>query len=212
MNISKIKIPKPILIILAFATVLNLLRVYLFETTSFLYLFWNIFLAFVPFLISSILLIKTTKQNIVGPFFIVGFVLWLLFFPNAPYVITDFIHLGRIHGVPVMFDIFVIFSSAMVSLLLGIYSLEHIEKVLSLKFSKKVTDIIIAISILFASFGMYLGRYLRFNSWDFFISHKFLLSSIWSAFTGSNSINVYTYTILFFLFIYTSYLAFKSVR
>lgn len=212
MKLKEIKIPKQILIIFAFATILNLLRLYLFGTTSFLYLFWNIFLAFVPFFISSILFIKTTKQNIVRPFFVIGFVLWLLFFPNAPYVITDFIHLGRIHGVPVMFDIFVIFSSATVSLLLGLYSLEHIEKVLSLKFSKKVTDIIIAISILFASFGMYLGRYLRFNSWDFFISHKFLLSSIWSAFTGPNSTNVYTYTILFFFFIYISYLSFKSAR
>jgi uncharacterized membrane protein len=173
-------------------------------------MFWNIFLASVPFFISSFLLLRTNKENIIRPFFVIGFILWLLFLPNAPYVITDFIHLGRIRAVPVMYDIFVLFSSAWASLLFGLYSLEHMEKMISLRFSKKVTHITMIAIIFFVSFGVYLGRFLRFNSWDFFISHKFLLSSVWEVFTKSDNLNVYYYSVLFFVFIYVSFISFKN--
>ena len=137
------------------------------------------------------------------PFFVIGFIMWLLFLPNAPYVVTDFIHLGRIHSVPVMFDIFVLFSSAGVSLLMGLYSLLHMEKMLLLKFSNKTTSIFMTIIILFTSFGIYLGRFLRFNSWDIFTSHSFLMNSVWKIFSQYNNyVNVYGYTLLFFVFIY----------
>ncbi|MEI7688823.1 MAG: DUF1361 domain-containing protein [Candidatus Nomurabacteria bacterium] len=211
MKIREIKIPKSIIYIYSFAIVLNILRVLLFGSTAFLYILWNILLATIPFITSSILLIYTKKENIIKPFFITGFIIWLLFLPNAPYVVTDFIHLGRIHSVPVMFDIFVLFSSAGVSLLMGLYSLSHMEKILLLRFSKKATNLFIAIIILFTSFGIYLGRFLRFNSWDIFTSHSFLMNSVWKIFSQSNNyVNVYGYTLLFFVFIYISFLSFKN--
>jgi uncharacterized membrane protein len=211
--LKKIKIPKQIAFLLALAIVLNIIKIFLFHTTSSVYMFWNIFLAFVPFFISSVLLVSTNKNNIIKPFFIIGFILWFLFLPNAPYVMTDFIHLGRIRAVPIMYDIFFFFSSAYVSLLMGLYSLHHIEKILLLKFSKKVINIIIPVIILFASFGIYLGRFLRFNSWDLFTSHSSLLATIWDIFTKGNTyINVYAYTLLFFAFIYTVYISFKSTK
>jgi len=210
MNIYKIKIPKQILILLIFAIVLNIIRIFIFQNTTFVYMFWNIFLASIPFLISSILIICVNKSNIFKPLFILGFILWIIFLPNAFYVITDFIHLGRIHGVPVMYDIFVLSSSSFVSLLMGIYSIIYIEKILLLKFTKKITDIIIIFVILFSSIGIYLGRFLRYNSWDFFISHQSLLSSIWGIFTKVNDdISVYYYIILFFSYIYISYIVFR---
>lgn len=213
MNIFKMKIPKSIILMLSLAVVLNIIRIYLFDTNSFVFMFWNLFLALVPFLISSTLLIYAKKENIIKPLFIFSFIVWLLFLPNAPYVMTDFIHLGRIRAVPVMYDIFVLFSSAWVSLLMGLYSLSHMEKILLLKFSKKAVNIIIPIIILFTSFGIYLGRFLRFNSWDFFTSHGPLLSAIWDIFTKSNNyINVYSYTFLFFAFIYISFLSFKNTN
>lgn len=211
MLLRKIKIPKSIIYLFYLALVLNILRVFLFGNTAFLYILWNILLAFIPFFISSILLLRTNKENIIKPFFIIGFILWFIFLPNAPYVITDFIHLGRIHSVPVMYDIFLLFASAWVSLLMGLYSLLHMEKILLLRFTKKITDIIIVIIIFFTSFGVYLGRYFRFNSWDLFTSHRSLVSTIWDIFTQSNNyINVYSYTILFFFFIYISYISFKN--
>ncbi|MFA6999629.1 MAG: DUF1361 domain-containing protein [Candidatus Paceibacterota bacterium] len=211
MKIKEIKIPKSIIYLFSLALVLNILRVFLFGNTAFLYILWNILLAFIPFFISSILLLRTNKENIIKPFFIIGFILWFIFLPNAPYVVTDFIHLGRIHSVPVMYDIFLLFASAWVSLLMGLHSLLHMEKILLLKFRSKIVDIIILITILFTSFGLYLGRYLRFNSWDLFTSHTSLVSTVWDIFTrGNDYINVYSYTILFFFFIYISYISFKN--
>lgn len=213
MPIKSINIPKSIWGILSLAIILNIVRIFLFETNSFVYMFWNIFLAFIPLLISSILLFYSNKNNIFKPLFLFGFILWFIFLPNAPYVITDFIHLGKIRAVPVMYDIFVLFSSALVSLMAGIFSMFHIEKILLIKFSKKNTNIILVIITLFASFGMYLGRFLRFNSWDFFVSHNFLISNIWDIFIHPiDNINAYIYTILFFVFIYTSYFTFKNIN
>lgn len=210
MKIRKIKIPKQILFLLLFSLILNLLRVFVFNTTTFIYLFWNIFLAFVPFFISYVLFLRTNKNNITKPFFIIGFILWFLFLPNAPYVVTDFIHLGRIYTVPVMYDIFLLASASYVSLMFGLYSLIHMEKILNLRFSNKNTNIIIAVIILFCSFGIYLGRFLRFNSWDFFINHKFLISSIYKVSTSGDGLSMYAYTILFFTFIYIAYISFKT--
>lgn len=213
MQIKKFKIPRHILYILALAIFLNILRIILFGNNTFIYIFWNIFLAFVSFFISSILLLNTDKENIIKPLFIIGFILWILFLPNAPYVVTDFIHLGRIRAVPVMYDMFLLFSAAYASLLLGLYSISHMEKILLLKFTKKITNILILIIILFTGFGVYLGRFLRFNSWDFFINHNSLVTSIWKISTESNGYaNVFGYTLLFFIFIYVSYLSFKSAN
>lgn len=209
--LKKFKIPKSILYLLGLAIFLNILRIILFGNTSFIYILWNILLAFVPFLISSILLLRTNKENIIKPVFIISFIVWLLFLPNAPYIVTDFIHLGRFRAVPVMYDMFLLFTSAWVALLMGLHSIMHIEKILLLKFRKKIVDIMILVVILFASFGVYLGRYLRFNSWDFFISHNSLLTSIWKTLTLSNDYaNVYGYTLLFFVFIYISYRSFRE--
>lgn len=211
MLIRKIKIPKQIGSLLVLAIILNILRIFLFSSNTFVYMFWNIFLAFIPFFISSLLILYTNKDDLVKPFFIVGFIFWFLFLPNAPYVVTDFIHLGRSHAVPVMYDIFVLFTSASVSLLMGLYSLRQMERIFLLKFSPKITNMIIFIVILFASFGIYLGRFLRFNSWDIFTSHDSLISSIGKIFTQSNNYeNVYTYTLLFFVFIYISYISYKN--
>lgn len=209
----RIKIPKQIIILLALAIILNLLRVVLFNNTTFLYMFWNIFLALIPFLISSIILLNVNKSNFLKPQSLISLFIWFLFLPNTFYVLTDFIHLGRIYGVPVWYDIFVLFSSTTVSLLMGLYSLRHLEEICQLKFSKRLTSAILIIVILFASFGVYLGRFLRFNSWDFFVSHSSLFLNIWQIFTKENNyVNVYSYTFTFFLFILFCYWAFKETK
>ena len=70
---------------------LIVLRVMVTKQIGFLFLVWNLFLAFIPFFISSWLyLFKHRFSKITMLPFVA---LWLLFFPNAPYIITDIIHL-----------------------------------------------------------------------------------------------------------------------
>lgn len=211
--IKKIKIPNFLISLLIFSIILNILRVILFNTSSFIYIIWNIFLAIIPFIISSLIGLYINKNNFFNPIFIFGFFVWLIFLPNAPYVVTDFIHLGEIRTVPLMYDIILLFVSATVSLMFGIISLKQVEDVFNIKFSVKISKILIITLIFFTSFGIYLGRTLRFNSWDFFINHNPLLRNIFEIFTKpDNHLNAYFYTVIFFFLIYTFYTSFKNIN
>ena len=122
---EKIKVffPRQILIILGLTVVLNIIRPIIFHSSYFVYLFWNIFLAILPFAVSSILLWKAKYSNLATPYFVIGGIFWLLLLPNAPYIITDLVHLGRNHAAPIFFDIFLLFASGWLGLLLYMYSL-----------------------------------------------------------------------------------------
>lgn len=135
------------------------------DTKIFLFLNWNLFLAFLPWLFSTILIIYPNLQK--SRFVISGLVLlWLLFFPNSPYILTDLFHLRLDTSMPIWFDLLLILSFAWVGLLFGFMSLWDIEKILSQLIGKRFMPLI-SLSLLFlGSFGIYLGRYLRWNSWD----------------------------------------------
>jgi uncharacterized membrane protein len=210
MNIYKITIPRSVVILTVLAVVLNILRIVILGKVSFLYILWNIFLAFVPFIISSLLLFYFKENKLTKLIFIVGFFIWILFIPNAPYIITDFIHLGTTRSIPIVYDVLLLFSSASVGLFLGFYSLFHIEQIIKAKCSYVKTSIIMGFIILLISFGIYLGRFLRFNSWDIFINHTSLVNNIWKIISqAAIHTEVYLYTLLFFFFLFLSYNAWK---
>lgn len=210
MNIYKINIPKSIIPLLILALTLNILRVVIWDKDSFVFIPWNIFLAFVPFVISSLLLSFSKEGRIKKIVLVAGILLWLLFIPNAFYIITDFIHLGVVRSVPILYDVFLLFSSASIGLILGFSSLFHIEQIIKMKFSGRKTSLIIGVIILIISFGIYLGRFLRFNSWDVFINHTYLIKNVWKIFSQSAThIEVYLYTVLFFFFLSLFYKAWK---
>ncbi|GHT56372.1 membrane protein [Spirochaetia bacterium] len=134
-------------------------------TRIFLSLNWNLFLAFIPWALTSLAIIKPGIQKSkirIGILVIV----WLLFFPNAPYILTDLIHLRQRLTMPIWYDLLMILSFAWTGLLFGFLSLWDIERILH-KFMKPVFITILSTIFLFmGSFGIYLGRYLRWNSWD----------------------------------------------
>lgn len=213
MDKYKFTIPKSILILLILSFVLSIFRVVLFSKFSLVYIFWNIYLAFIPFVISSILLRNFNKHELSKGALIVGGIFWLFLIPNAPYVITDLIHIGEIHAVPIIYDTFLIFSSALVSLILGMYSISHMEQILKIKYSTKIASIFVIIIIFFSSFGMYLGRFLRFNSWDILSRPMKFINGVGEIFTNKpDSIEAIFYTILFFFFISMSYYSWKSTQ
>lgn len=212
-NIIKSFIPSSVFPILFFAITLNILRILIWGKTSYFYLLWNIFLAFVPYLLSLIFfnLYKIKKINTF--LLIIGFIFWLLFIPNAHYLITDLIHLDEVKHAPILYDSFLIFSSALVGLLFGVYSLSHIENIIKENFSIKKTKIIMFSIIILIGFGIYLGRFLRFNSWDFFVNHFSLWKEMHIIFSGVNNFyNVLLYTLLFSSFIYVSFEMWKKIK
>jgi uncharacterized membrane protein len=130
------------------------------------FLLWNLFLAAVPLVISN-LLYRFNLQF--GLRFCLLLSLWLLFLPNAPYIITDMVHLVHRPPVPFWYDMLLVLLSAFNGLLFGFASLSQIEDLLRKQMLKRYIELFRIAVIMAMSYGVYLGRYLRFNSWDAFI-------------------------------------------
>ncbi len=167
--------------VLFLGTSLFLLMLRLKITHSFflLFLVWNLFLAWIPYGISSLLLLKKNSSKI---WKLLGFGLWLLFLPNAPYIVTDLIHLQRSNDIILWLDIVVIGSFAVAGLYGYLLSMAQIQKVMAQHISEANTKYLIICIHFLCGFGVYLGRFLRFNSWDIVQNPMNLFESIVSSF------------------------------
>lgn len=139
------------------------------------FLLWNLFLAWVPFQVSQHLTINTNKNDFKTWMLIAG---WLLFFPNALYIITDLIHLDNDTNVPVWFDAIFIFTSSVLGLLMAFASLSRVEFFLRGVFGNTIVNKLVILIIFLGSFGVYLGRFQRWNSWDIVSSPSYLIKEI----------------------------------
>jgi len=152
---------------------LSIFRFIYTDSKVFIFLNWNLFLAFLPWAFSSVAILKPrfAKSNI---FIVCLMAAWLLFFPNAPYILTDLFHLRLETNMPIWFDLVLILSFAWTGLLFGFLSLWDIEKILKTKINAHWVTVISILFLMVGSFGIYVGRYLRWNSWDI-ISEPFSL-------------------------------------
>jgi uncharacterized membrane protein len=128
------------------------------------FLIWNLFLAWVPLVFA--LVASAFAERRVWPL-AGGFgVLWLLFFPNAPYMLTDFIHLQQAATTPLWYDALMLSSFAWTGLLLGFASLYVMQAAWGQLVRPAYSWLGVAVVLALASFGVYLGRFMTFNSWD----------------------------------------------
>jgi uncharacterized membrane protein len=128
------------------------------------YLVWNLALAWIPLLLELMLLAAYGRRRSALELVAIG-AAWLLFLPNAPYLLTDFIHLGRAHR---LYDTILIGSFAATGLALGFASLLLVQLVVTRAAGALFGWTVALGALFFASIGVYLGRFLRFNSWDAF--------------------------------------------
>jgi uncharacterized membrane protein len=145
----------------------------------FVFLSWNVFLAWIPFWISRYLGKPGFTDNLTHN---VLFGCWLLFFPNALYITTDLIHLEMDSNVPKWFDAILLFTSSAVGLLMALVSLLRVEHFLDRRFGKKIMPVIMLLILFMGSFGVYLGRFLRYNSWDVVSKPWDLMSTVFQQF------------------------------
>ncbi|MEO6229944.1 MAG: DUF1361 domain-containing protein [Ferruginibacter sp.] len=130
---------------------------------DFIFLLWNLFLAWIPYKLSLGFSTNNESQQW-RQWVLLG--CWLLFFPNALYITTDLIHLNLKLSVPLWYDLILIFTAAITGLMMAFASLFHVETFLKTQFTKNVTNIIVFTCLFLGSFGVFLGRFLRVNSWD----------------------------------------------
>ena len=141
----------------------------------FLFLVWNLFLACIPYVLSSWLFQKVDWIESHPKFFFIS-IAWLLFIPNSFYIITDLVHLEYRYVVPFWYDLMLILSFVWNGILLGILSVRQMEKIVAAKWQVKTELYFIYPVMLLNALGVYIGRYLRFNSWDV-ITNPFQLAN-----------------------------------
>ena len=163
-----------------FSCLLTAVRVIHTGRATFLFLIWNIFLACIPYFITSGLVRRpewVKQKKIFVPIFLV----WLLFVPNSFYIITDLYHLGDHYNdrqVPQWFDLAMILSYVWNGLLLGVLSVRQMEKMVLPHMSFREELFFLYPVMWLNALGVYTGRYLRYNSWDVLTDPFQLLADI----------------------------------
>ena len=144
------------------------------ENLGGIFLIWNLFLAWLPLGLAYLVGDMWRQRYIGRRGVIVGVGIWLLFFPNAPYLITDLIHLKAAPDHLIWYDALMSFSFALSGLLTGLYSLLKVHRLVEKIWNSLIAWVTVSGSLVLSSYGVYLGRFGRWNSWDI-VTHPFSL-------------------------------------
>jgi len=199
------------------------------RTFSFLYIMlaWNVFLAMLP-LLFAVKVRYAIERGIFGQT-VFWAIFWLLFFPNSVYMITDFIHISndkllriieadrysQVGDVMYSTDIaawaklLVIGIGFLFAILVGLESLYLIEQGIKNKVSKLFSRLGILMVALLSGVGVYIGRFLRFNSWDVFLKPFHLLDQLCTGMDGF-AVQFIAVFAVFIIVCYSLYRAFRS--
>ncbi|MEM6316184.1 MAG: DUF1361 domain-containing protein [Bacteroidota bacterium] len=178
---------------------------------TFLFLIWNLFLAWIPYLLSLVVKRLQTKGKL-WPITLALIGLWLLFFPNAPYLVTDLLHLKQRSIIPYWYDVILFLSFSVTGLLLGLMSLYPIHQFFKQYLPKPLEHGLIILLIFLGSLGVYIGRFLRWNSWDIIYQPKGLLTDLHNIlFYPSELFPELGITALFFFLLYPLYWLVKTM-
>ncbi len=159
-----------------FIAILYGIRFVYLGSTAYIFLIWNLFLAWIPYQVSKHIRADDGWKKGIQ---MCKLLVWLLFFPNALYIITDLIHLDDETSAPIWFDAILIFSCSIGGLALGFASLLNVEKFIATVFDRKlIINSMMALLLFAGAFGVYLGRFLRWNSWDILSHPRMLLLGI----------------------------------
>ncbi|WP_303316234.1 DUF1361 domain-containing protein [Flavivirga abyssicola] len=207
---NRFKIFSLLSISIMLSIVLLMVRIKLTHSFFYLFLVWNLFLAVIPFSITTYL-VTVSKRKKVG--FAIWFSIWLTFLPNAPYIITDLLHLKISSNHLLWLDVLVVSSFALNGLLLFSLSLVDMETLLNRYLKKKKINFLMILILFLSGFGVYLGRFLRYNSWEILQHPLDLFSDIFNILLSPNQhLEAWLFTFLFGLFLSIGFWMFKVLH
>lgn len=174
---------------------------------SYVFLLWNLFLAYLPFLFS--LALDANRSRWFNYTFMAG---WLLFFPNAPYLVTDFIHLHHRFDIPYWFDLAMLTIFSLYGMYLGMVSLINVQRFVAEKYGLYTGWVLVCVSLVLGSYGIFLGRVLRYNSWDVLCDPFGLFRDMTRHLTEPYHYKeVYLFTFIFTVLLSVIFLMFKKL-
>jgi uncharacterized membrane protein len=193
-----------------YAIAIVALRIFLSSKVNYLFFIWNLFLAWIPYLISIYLPVAYYKirQKFVAYFLLV---IWFLFWPNSPYILTDMLHLKQKPGIPLWFDLGMILSFAWTGLMLGFVSLIEIQNLVRKIFNRKAGWAFAVVMCIIGALGVYMGRYDRLNSWDVLNPDKLYTTMALHANNDLVRNDVIGMTLMYGIFLFLGYLTIKII-
>lgn len=193
------------------------LRVFVTGSHDYSFIPGNLALAWVSLLVIVVLAkrLKTTRwqsgQNILLT------IVWLAFLPNAWYVLTDFIHVYPNGEISQLYDIVLISTLVFSGFAIGLTGLSLFYKEICRRYNPGTSILLTEAVILLSSFAVFLGRDLRWNTWDVLTNPGSVVVNVSDQVTdplgNQRGLNV---TILFFILIsflyWALYLMFRRSR
>jgi uncharacterized membrane protein len=181
-------------------------RIFWTGKLQYAFLVWNLFLAWVP-LALSLLACDTYRSSSARNWrFVALATSWLLFFPNAPYIFTDLIHLTTHYYSHFWVDLVLVLSCALTGLVLGFLSLHQMHFIVHRLSGRAASWLFIATVTFLSSFGICLGRFLRFNSWDILFKPLKLATGITNFASGfADAPHSFAFPVLFATFLFIAY-------
>jgi len=193
---------------------LVLARIAYSDSYRYVGLIWNLFLAWIPFVLAYLAYLLSWRRALMYFAIPIFAFLWLIFFPNAPYILTDLQHLSQHSGiVPLWYDVIVLVWFSWTGMLLGVVSLDLMQEIIKREFGRWMGWMFVLLVAGLSSAGIYIGRFVRLNSWDVFQKPALAASNIWEwlsdpSLRSLGFIGLYT---LFFLFVYLTLYAFGHI-
>ncbi len=201
----------PMLLSTGLAGGLFLGRVYLSHGGTYRFLLWNLFLAWIPYVSSLGAAWLHQARPRQWWLLVVPSAIWLLFFPNAPYIITDFLHLQSRWAVPMWYDTILIAAFSWSGLFLGIFSLRAMQSLVRAFLGSILSWLFVLGALVASSLGIYIGRFLGWNSWDLLLHPQGVWDDV--AFRLANPLvyrQTFGVTLLFGAFLLVCYLTFVA--
>jgi uncharacterized membrane protein len=178
-------------------------------------LIWNLLLAWIPFVLAYLAHALSWKKLLLYFVLPITAFLWLIFFPNAPYILTDLQHLVKeTSSAPLWYDVIVLVWFSWTGLLLGLVSLYLMHDIVQRTLGRLPGWAFVFIVSVMSSFGVYLGRFVRFNSWDLLGDPKEIVVTILGL-AIDPSMRLVAFTILFavfYLFVYLTLYSFAHLH
>jgi len=192
------------------------LRLILTGVLRYGFLLWNLFLAWVPYLLALLILritIPGTGRPRLRPIAALLGLLWLLFYPNAPYILTDFIHViedaGALTNALLWYDIILHAAFAFIGHLIGLISLVILYQIVEQLYRPWLAWLVVVLACGLGGYGIYLGRFQRLNSWDIlFIPSAALRIGVLSLFNPKALL----FSLCFAFYIFLSYIILHFFR
>lgn len=165
------------------------------------FLYWDIFLAWIPVILSVVIITLTKIEKRLLRRFLLSLsgIAWLFFLPNASYLVTEMLHAFRFYKpipntrfwfeLEFWYILLTAFTAAVIGLFLYSLSLYLIQFVIRRYCRELTTWLLIFIILLTTSLGVYIGRFIRWNSWDVLLKPNLIIHDLFSLFTDVDKIS-----------------------